>query len=161
MKNITLVALLFTTVLMFSSGCYSSSSETDDAIGHVTTEQIKSEFQTFGDNYQAFQLADEDIERIAQWPESINVKVYFGTWCHDSQREIPKLFRIADASPNVNYSWVALDRTKSDPQSLAKLAGVKFTPTIVVYNNEQEIGRIIERPKVSLVDDLEQIILSI
>ncbi|WP_448546668.1 thioredoxin family protein [Thalassotalea fusca] len=160
MNKVTFASVLFAVALIFSSDCYSSSNDVDDAIGHVTTGGIKSEFKTFNDNYQTFQLTSEDAERVANWPENINVSVYFGTWCHDSQREVPKLFRIAEASLNVQFSWIALDRTKSDPQSLAKLAGVKFTPTIVVYNNEHEIGRIIERPKVSLVDDLEKIIFT-
>jgi hypothetical protein len=35
---------------------------------------------------------------------------------------------------------------------------IKYTPTFIVYQNNQEIGRVIERPKVSLIADINEFI---
>jgi len=47
-----------------------------------------------------------------------------------------------------------LDYTKSEPSGRAKIHDIKYTPTFIVYQNNREIGRIIERPKVSLIADI-------
>ena len=52
---------------------------------------------------------------------------------------------------------MAPDLNKDDPQNLARSNNIKYTPTFVVYLGDKKIGRIIERPIVSLVDDITKI----
>ena len=150
--------LVLSAALVLSCNSTRAAHDDEFAIGTVSPLAVIDEYQTFDDAYQAFYLGSDELARVAKWPENIRISVYFGTWCHDSQREVPKLMRIAEASPSVKYSWVALDLNKSDPQQLAKSARVKFTPTIIVYDGEKELGRIIERPKVTLIDDITLLI---
>jgi thiol-disulfide isomerase/thioredoxin len=80
------------------------------------------------------------------------VRVLFGTWCHDSQREIPKLLRMLE---DINLkpekiSLIALDYDKNEPLNRGEMLGVKRTPTIIFYKDEIEIGRIEETPKIML-----------
>jgi thiol-disulfide isomerase/thioredoxin len=80
------------------------------------------------------------------------VRVLFGTWCHDSQREIPKLLRMLE---DINLkpekiSLIGLDYDKNEPLNRGEMLGVKRTPTIIFYKDEIEIGRIEETPKIML-----------
>ena len=80
------------------------------------------------------------------------MRVLFGTWCHDSQREIPKLLRILE---DINLkpekiSLIGLDYDKNEPLNRGEMLGVKRTPTIIFYKDEIEIGRIEETPKIML-----------
>ena len=84
--------------------------------------------------------------------EGISVRVLFGTWCHDSQREIPKLLRMLE---DINLkpekiSLIGLDYDKNEPLNRGEMLGVKRTPTIIFYKDEIEIGRIEETPKIML-----------
>ena len=49
---------------------------------------------------------------------------------------------------------VAVDTNKMDPQGLASKYALKYTPTFVLLDGEKEVGRVIERPKTSLGEDL-------
>ena len=80
------------------------------------------------------------------------MRVLFGTWCHDSQREIPKLLRMLE---DINLkpekiSLIGLDYDKNEPLNRGEMLGVKRTPTIIFYKDEIEIGRIEETPKIML-----------
>ena len=84
----------------------------------------------------------------------------FGTWCHDSEREVPRLLKILDALgvEDDRLMLIALDWDKREPLGRAREAGVEFTPTFVFYVDGREVGRIVERPEVSLEQDIERIV---
>ena len=118
-----------------------------------------SAYADFNDNYQQFSLSEAEQNLVADWPKDLTVDVYFGTWCHDSVREVPKLIKILSGNKDIKLSLIALDHQKNDPEDLASVNKVKYTPTIIVYRDtdkKQEIGRIIERPKQSLIADINQ-----
>ena len=84
--------------------------------------------------------------------ENINIKVFMGTWCHDSKREIPRLIKILD---NLKFSEskmdiIALTKDKKGYFKDYSKYKVLNTPTIIFYLDNNEIGRIIEKPKDSL-----------
>ena len=81
----------------------------------------------------------------------------FGTWCHDSQREVPRLLKTFDLSglEVPKLTLVAVDRKKTDPLGLAKQYGLRYTPTFILLNDGKELGRVIERPKTGLTQDLK------
>ena len=84
----------------------------------------------------------------------------FGTWCHDSEREVPRLLKILDALGvgDERVTLIALDWDKREPRDRARDAGVKFTPTFIFYLDGSEAGRIVERPEVSLEQDIARIV---
>ena len=110
--------------------------------------------------YKAFTLTEDEKAQVASWPVNIHIKAFFGTWCHDSQREVPKLLKIMQQNQEITKTLFALDINKSDPSGTAKLVDVKFTPTFIIYLADIEIGRIIERPNVSLIYDINLMIQS-
>ena len=84
--------------------------------------------------------------------ENINIKIFMGTWCHDSKREIPRLIKILD---NLKFSEskidiIALTKDKKGYFKDYSKYKVLNTPTIIFYLDNNEIGRIIEKPKDSL-----------
>ena len=123
------------------------------AVGVVSKQTLLENYQSFTENYDTYQLSEEERQAIAQLPQELTVKVFFGTWCHDSEREVPRLLKAFNNHAN-SIELIALDYNKSEPLGLADKAKIKFTPTFVVYHNNIEIGRIIERPKISLAEDI-------
>ena len=146
---------------LFSLSVHASSDD-DFAIGIISEAELLNDFSVFNQNFQEFSISDKELKLIAQWPETLNIDVYFGTWCHDSEREVPKLLKLLKANKHITSTLIALDYQKEDPQALAKENKIKFTPTFIIYrdkNKEEELGRIIERPNKSLIEDINQLLL--
>lgn len=87
------------------------------------------------------------------------INVYMGTWCHDSQREVPKLYKVLN---DIDFdmsklSVVTVNYSKKVPNvtpEVAKKLAVHHVPTIIFYENGQEVERFVESARVSLLKDL-------
>ena len=118
-------------------------------IGDLTKDELFSKENKFYKNYlstESYQF-DDSIDL-----DGISVEMLFGTWCHDSQREIPKLLRMLEdinLKPEM-ISLIGLDYNKNEPLNSGKILNVKRTPTIIFYRDKTEIGRIEESPKIQL-----------
>ena len=125
------------------------SSSNSILIGDLTKEDLFSKDHKFYENY----LSSEPYQFKKNIDlNGISVKILFGTWCHDSQREIPKLLRMLE---DINLksemiSLIGLDYNKNEPLNRGKILDIKRTPTIIFYKDEIEIGRIEETPKIML-----------
>ncbi len=132
-----------------------------DAAGPITIDELQSNYPIFSvKRHQELQLSA--VEQLNAVTTPTQIIAYFGTWCHDSQREIPNLIKLKKQlnNPNIQLQLIALDRNKSDSQGLAKKAKVKYTPTIVVYQNQEEKGRIVESTSEPIEVELLNIIES-
>ena len=125
------------------------SSSNSILIGDLTKEDLFSKDHKFYENYlssEPYQLK-KNIDL-----NGISVKILFGTWCHDSQREIPRFLRLLEdinMKPEM-ISLIGLDYNKNEPLNRGEILEVRRTPTIIFYKNDIEIGRIEEAPKLAL-----------
>jgi len=81
-------------------------------VGEISQQQLLTEHQSFSDGYQDYVLNAEQVAQVKQWPEDLSIDVFFGTWCHDSQREVPRLLKINQSNHNVSVNLIALDYNK-------------------------------------------------
>jgi cyclophilin family peptidyl-prolyl cis-trans isomerase/HEAT repeat protein len=86
------------------------------------------------------------------------VEVYMGTWCPDSQREVPKFLRIRDDlraqfGVELPTTFVALDRSKQKPEALIAGKHVDKVATFIYYRGDAELGRIVEKTESPLFED--------
>ena len=91
MKNITLFPLA--TVI------FTACTTPFESFGEFSRKQLQnSEHNSwFMDNYDAHPLNETLVSQIDSLFSEIEVTIYMGTWCKDSQREVPGFFRIIDA----------------------------------------------------------------
>ena len=123
-------------------------------VGAITTDDLLAQYPDFNQAYQQSEFTAVELAQVKAWPEQLKVTTYFGTWCHDSQREVPKMLKILALRPVISSQLIALDINKSDPEGRAAGADIAFTPTFVITLDGKEIGRIVERPETSLVSDI-------
>ncbi|MFZ6023255.1 MAG: thiol reductase thioredoxin [Bacteroidota bacterium] len=92
------------------------------------------------------------------------IEIFLGTWCGDSRREVPRMLKMLESSgfdiQKVKLLFVsnAADMYKQSPQHEESGKNIKRVPTLIVYNQQIEIGRIIEYPVASLEKDLLSIL---
>jgi thiol-disulfide isomerase/thioredoxin len=91
---------------------------------------------------------------------SLEIKVFMGSWCEDSQKLVPALFKVLDAA-NFNYSnleMIALDHDKKSPNGLEEGYKIEYVPTIIFLENGKELNRIVEYEIETLEKDMFKIV---
>ena len=51
----------------------------------------------FNKEYGAYALNEEAVQGIKNNSNNLSIKLFMGTWCKDSRREVPRIYRILDA----------------------------------------------------------------
>jgi thiol-disulfide isomerase/thioredoxin len=100
------------------------------------------------------------IQALASIEPGAEVEVFLGTWCGDSRREIPRLWKALDqlGSTPFGLSYVAVDRGKKEPAAPIAEGGVLYLPTLIVKRNGHEVGRIVETSPHGVEADLADLL---
>ena len=152
---LTLCLTLSLTLCLSWTGVYASEDEIPDHIGKITAQELLSVYPEFAKEYDDFEPSSEQLEDI-QALAGKNIVTLFGTWCHDSKREVPRLLKLLELG-NVQVKQLtlyAVSRQKDDPDGYAEKYQLKYTPTVAVNDGAREIARVVERPTGSLAGDL-------
>ena len=142
------VALFFSNVIPFSLEVMADRYP----IGDISQSELLESHEVFKRNYDAYQVP----AGVDGLPADLEVKILFGTWCHNSELEVPRMLKLLAASgvKEENISLISLDVRKEEPGGRAKAFGVRFTPTFIFFSGDLELGRIIEQPTESLQADI-------
>lgn len=110
----------------------------------------------FEEGYQNHVLDSSIVAKIDPLLEGVRIKTFMGTWCEDSQREIPALFKIIDETnfPEKDLQLITVSREKDTPENLEKGLDINYVPTIIFYKNEKELGRFVESARETLEKDI-------
>lgn len=114
----------------------------------------------FTPTYESYVVDQDVIKAIGPKLRDAHLTIYMGTWCEDSQREIPALFKILDEAEfnPKNYTLITVSEEKDTPEGLEKGKNINFVPTIIVNVDGEEVNRIVEYPIDSLEKDLAKIL---
>jgi thiol-disulfide isomerase/thioredoxin len=135
-------------------------------LGEITKEGLTSNsFNTwFSKNYEAYQPDEAIVQKLRRKLKKYSITVFMGTWCGDSKREVPRLYKVLDAAnfPEEKLRVIGVNNARSNykqaPNGEEKGLNIHRVPTIIVYNKKgKEVGRIVEHPVESLEADLLQI----
>ncbi|WP_343487881.1 thioredoxin family protein [Allomuricauda sp. d1] len=136
-------------------------------VGQLTLDGLKSESYSswFEQNYKKYVVDDALISMFKEQLSDHHIKLFLGTWCGDSKREVPRFIKILHAAeyPMENLEIVALDRRKefykTSPTSEEQGLNIVKVPTMIFFNDGKEMNRIIERPVESLEEDIAAILM--
>ena len=162
------------TVCLFIIGCGPSTSKKDVKnteqseepeemlLSVITKEGLNQEpySEWFVKNYNDYSVDDALVSKISNTINDFDITVFMGTWCSDSQREIPILFKILEATgyDMSKLKLIALNRDKVTPENLQEGFDVQFVPTIIFSKNGNEINRFVEFAQENLAEDISKIV---
>ena len=112
--------------------------------------------------YKEYKVNEEVLATISDdMLNGIKVNIVLGTWCPDSQREVPRFFKIMDTLgvPESDISMICVDTHKMAPSTQVDTFNIERVPTFIIYRDGKELGRIVESPEKSLEEDLRNILL--
>lgn len=131
-------------------------------IGPTTRDAFKdSSFSIWWNStYNIYRVDSVTADKLEDPLKGINIIIVMGTWCSDSQYEIPNLYRIFDylGYPTDKITLINLDRDKNGKGDELDELNIELVPTIIFYKDEKELGRIVETPKDSLEKDMLKIL---
>ena len=164
------------TVLVAATACTrrAAPSEPDPdepvLMGRMSADEVLHHDSAYGDGFSAYEPDLGAVELIAFTETEIAIEVVWGSWCSDSDRELPHFFKILDRAREVRarlglgelpirIEFVAVDREKTEPADMLEGKFIERVPTFIVRRDGKEVGRIIETPQGLLEEDLAVLIL--
>jgi thiol-disulfide isomerase/thioredoxin len=132
-------------------------------LGYFDPARLKSEpySEWYIKGYDEYEFNPEGLNKLLELNrDNLSVKVVMGTWCSDSRKQIPRLMRILDIwqFPVTGLTFIGVDDKKHSPVDELSSLNIQRVPTIIIYKNNIEAGRIIESPVTSLEQDMVNII---
>lgn len=96
--------------------------------------------------YLSYKPKEAMVEQLQPLLENVTIKAYIGTWCLDSKREVPRLFKVLDATrfPYSKVEMISLREDKTGLNGQEKADNITAVPTFIFYRDGKEVGRIIE-----------------
>ena len=121
-------------------------------------------FLWFNNNMKLGQANAPAIDAFKKHAKEIQLVVFAGTWCEDTQNLLPVFYRLIDKSdfPETGITLIGVDRPKTTLYNLHKAFNATRTPTFIVMKDGKEIGRVEEYGKYGQIDkELGEIVASI
>ena len=116
--------------------------------------------QFFIEEYANYKPDQEILNKLDKDLFSCSMTIVLGTWCHDSEQQVPRMYKVLDKM-DFNTSVIQIicvDKDKTGCDTDISNMDIQRVPTFIIYNGEKEVGRIIETPKLSLEEDLLNIL---
>ena len=168
MKKITFLFLFFSFGITFSQEFNKTEKDAKGKlflIGKTNRKAFDTDnFSWFQENYDAYLTNDNVIKQCKDSLKNYTVKVFYGTWCGDSRRELPRFYKVLDKA-NIKASQieaVAVDKKpeayKASPNGEEKGLNIHRVPTFIFYKNGKEINRIVEYPRQDFERDIHKIV---
>ncbi|WP_420400787.1 thioredoxin family protein [Flagellimonas sp.] len=165
----------FLALLLFCAGVLSSQTFNEEVqlengksflLGKITMEGLRTQpyKDWFQSGHESYVVDSALVELFKTSLQDCHLKLFLGTWCGDSKREVPRFLKILETAgfPMENIDIVALDRrkgkVKTSPTGEERGLNIIRVPTMLFYKNGKEVNRIVESPIESLEEDMAQIL---
>jgi thiol-disulfide isomerase/thioredoxin len=135
-------------------------------LGNTTRERLaQAPFDTwYTKNFDSYIVDSITASQVKPLLRNKRFLLFMGTWCGDSRREVPRIYRVLDYCRvkstqiqlvNLNNSDTAY---KQSPQHEEQGLNIRRVPTLLIFEGEREVGRIVESPVTSLEKDMLAIV---
>ena len=117
-------------------------------LGPLTREQIlagRPDWQAVVDSYAP---SLEAVEQLKSLERPVQVEVYLGTWCSDSQKHVSEFFKVLDlaGTPLLIATYIGIPKQKDARLEYYGGEDIPKLPTLLVVVDGGGEGRVIERP---------------
>jgi len=116
--------------------------------------------QWFDANYQEYKVDTTVITELEPLLDGVTVKVFMGTWCSDSQHNVPAFFKIMDQAGYhyKDFELYSMTEDKKTPENYEAELDIQQVPTFIIYKDGKEVNRMVEYPLASVEKDLLDIL---
>ncbi|MCP4909334.1 MAG: thioredoxin family protein [Bacteroidetes bacterium] len=114
----------------------------------------------FDSQYDIYNPSDSYISKISDKIDEYEITIVLGTWCIDSKKEVPHFYKVLNEAGynDKRVKVIAVNKRKEAILVDINDLNIERVPTMIIYKDDKEVGRIIESPKKSHEQDLWKII---
>ncbi len=126
-------------------------------VGKISLAQLSTyATEWYQKEYDFYKVNQTLLSEIKTVLKDQKVTLIMGTWCEDSQREVPGMIKILNMAgyPTSSMEIIAVDEDKTTPKKLEKPYDLVNVPTLIFSENGTEINRIVEFPINGLEGDI-------
>jgi len=115
-------------------------------------------------NYEAYSVDSNTAAQLKPLLKHKQFLLFMGTWCGDSRREVPRLYKILDFCrvKSSQIQLITLNNSdtayKQSPGHEERGLNIRRVPTLLIFENQREVGRVVESPVTSLEKDILAIV---
>lgn len=168
--NIITLILIILTIFQLSSQSLNTEINKEGSAPYLLGKIDKSGLEGknyeawFNKNYNDYEPNTNIIASISNKFGQYQIKLFMGTWCGDSKKEVPRLYKVLEACnfPMDQLTVIAVSREaniyKQSPKHEEAGLNIHRVPTIIFYKESKEVNRIVEHPIESFEEDIQNII---
>lgn len=169
MKHLSIFSLLF--IVISCSVPINQEKENIDGeqilVGSINWDGLTSgnHGSWFVPGYKDYQVDETSLALIEPIIGDIKIKLFLGTWCEDSQVQVPQFYKMMDhlGFDVSTMEVVALERLENrdlvGPNGEEEGMNISHVPTIIFYKDGTELGRIVEYPNRTIEKDMVEILM--
>ncbi|MTI87454.1 MAG: hypothetical protein FH748_05740 [Balneolaceae bacterium] len=152
------VLLLFGGMMIFVS--QKAQAQTQNIIGTVSQEELLSRERIYDIYAQRYKPEKEALDFLKSYTDTVKVKVFFGNWCRESKKYVPRLIKIFQLLRNDYFEieYIGVGEQKKLPKEFLKKFHIKYIPTVLVLEGSDELGRIKEISQYRIETELVRIL---
>lgn len=125
-------------------------------VGFLTKDVLLGEpfANWYQENYAAYQAHKQGLSSLTHYRDSIQILAFMGTWCDDSHFVIPRFYAMASQAglDEKRIVLIGVNRKKESWGDLTKTFNIINVPTLIVFREGKEIGRVVEYGKYGQFD---------
>jgi thiol-disulfide isomerase/thioredoxin len=129
-------------------------------IGEVELERVLFLKPTYGRLAEKYEPDAKHLGVLKKIDQEIEIRVYFGTWCHICKKMIPPLIGTLAKAANekLHACYFGVDEDLTEPAEEIDNYALSTTPTILLLREGKEIGRIEEELETTIEEALVAIL---
>lgn len=110
--------------------------------------------------YEETYVNEERVAYFRTLLENIKIIGFVGSWCNDTKIELPNLLKILD---QIDFDMeriklIGVNENYQAPDNSNKIWKIERVPTFILIKDNKELGRFVEFPQVSLLEDMIKIL---
>lgn len=166
MKKLTLLAIM--ALLIGNFQWASAQEDTQKQVDYRYTGELNKEdllnspmtYRWFAPKYESFKADEVALKTIKKHINDYDIVMFMGTWCPDSHREVPRVYKILDETGyDMDHLKVyALAHGMVSKSGEEKGKNITNVPTLIFYKDGKEVNRFVEHPRESLEKDIAKIV---
>jgi len=122
-------------------------------VGPQTLEDITRHHRDYEVRIKGYTPDSAAVEFLSKYSRKTDIQIYFGSWCSVCEAWIPRLVKALQSAknPSIETHFIALPRNFSKVPS-ARTRGIQGVPTILVFQDGREVGRLHGRPETGSIE---------
>jgi len=127
-----------------------------ELVGPLTQELIFEALPEWQDRMVAYEPRLDVVAALKDVADFVQIEVYLGSWCSDSAVQIPAFIQVLNLvnSPQIQATYMGVPEAQEARGAYIAGKEIEKIPTFIILVNGLEKGRIVEKPAVSIEEDL-------